>query len=635
MKVCDDMMYPHLFAPIKINGMVARNRIIASPIGDIYEEKALGGAGIVIAGAAIVDPGRSSCMSADEPFLFSKYRIAEAQEKIRKCHQSGAKASLELFHAGQYARVKDYAVGPMAFTREDGTQVKALTPDMMEEIAEKYAYTASQAKDLGFDMIFMHFGHGWLAPQFLSPLFNKRTDEYGGSFENRAKFPQKILEHVRRAVGSDFPIDMRISAIEWVDGSIEFQDTLAFIKLVEPLIDTVQISAGLDMNREGNVHMATTNFAERMPNAKYAKIVKENVKIPVSVVGAVLSPDEAEDLIVSGTVDMVAFGRAFVADPGWPNKALYGNEDDIVPCIRCLQCYHISTDRRNVGCSVNPRYCNESFISKNLTPAVRKKSVAIIGAGPAGMMAAITASKRGHDVVLYEKNSYLGGALHFVAMESYKDEIKVYLGYLCKQLEKSNVTVKLNTQISPEDIKKSAPDVLFLAMGAKACTPDIPGLEKSHVLNFYQAIENAEEVGRNVFIIGGGTIGIELAVELAEQQDRNVTVVEIKNEIAAQGNILYKIALRQKMEKLINLTCMTETSCEEISDTHVRVKTKSGEIIDAPADSVIVAVGVAADQEMTEQFFGIVPETFQIGDCLRPRKIMEAVFDGYSIASNI
>ena len=411
------MKFEHLFKPIKINNMIAKNRIVAAPVGDTFEEKALGGAGIVIAGHAIVEPGKSSFASADEPDIFSKYEVEETRRRILKIHQCGAKASIEIFHGGLYARAHEFAKGPVSLTREDGFKVVGMTEEMMEETLNYYYQTAKNAKDLGFDMVFMHFGHGWLPAQFLSPLFNQRTDEYGGSLENRMKFPKKILETVRKAVGPNFPIDMRISAYEWVPGSIEFEDVKTFIKEVQSIIDTVQISAGLDINHEGNVHMATTNFEEHMPNVKWAEEIKKEVKIPVSVVGAVLSPKEADELIGSGKVDMVAFGRAFIADPDWPKKALNGCAEDIAPCLRCLQCYHISTNRRNVGCSVNPRYTNESFIPKEISEAKIKKRVVIIGGGPAGISAGITASKRGHEVILLEKENELGGQLRFVAKE--------------------------------------------------------------------------------------------------------------------------------------------------------------------------------------------------------------------------
>jgi NADH:flavin oxidoreductases, Old Yellow Enzyme family len=631
------MDFKNLFSPIKINEMISRNRIVASPIGNIFEEKALGGAGIVICGHTIVDSQRASFASPDEPYIFHKYAVEEARSRIRKCHQSGACASIELFHAGQYARVgvNDYAIGPIDFIREDGIEVRAMTSTMMKEVSKSFAIAAKDAKDLGFDMIFMHFGHGWLVPQFLSPLFNKRTDEYGGSFENRVKFPKMILEAVREAVGEKYPIDMRVSAVEWVEGSIDFADTLKFVKLVEPLINTVQISAGLDINHEGNVHMVTTNFKGHMVNAEYAHKIKEAVDIPVSVVGAVMNPYEAEELIASGMVDLVAFGRGFIADPDWPNKAKDEKQDDIVPCIRCLQCYHISTNRRNVGCSVNPRYTNEDFVSKKVKKAKTHKKVIIIGAGPAGIMAALTASQRGHHVTLFEKASHIGGALHYIAMEHYKEDIKYYLNYLKGQIIKSSVEVKLNTEATPDMIKVLKPDAIFVAIGAKAIAPPINGLEQSNVMNFWEAIEHGKQIGENVVVIGGGTIGAEIALNIAEQKNKNVSIIELGNEIAMQGNLLYKIALRQKMEVLNNLHVFINTSCRKINKDEVYAVLETGEEISIKANTVIIATGVSVDKEKVESFYGITPDTFLIGDCQSPRKIMDAVFDGRTIASHI
>lgn len=629
------MKFNKLYTPIKINNMMVKNRIIAAPTGDDFEEKALGGAGIVIAGHAIVQYGKSSFASAYEPDIFSKYEVEKAVERVRKIHAGGAKASIELFHGGLYARAIDYAIGPNEEVQKNGFPVKKMDEKMMQEVCDAYANTAKNAQEAGFDMVFLHFGHGWLPAQFLSPLFNKREDEYGGSLENRMRFPKMIVKAVREKVGKDFPIDMRISAYEWVEGSIEFEDVKTFIKEIEPYIDTIQISAGLDINHEGNVHCITTNFVEHMPNVKWAEEIKKEVNIPVSVVGTITSPQEAEMLLEQNKVDMVAFGRPFTADPNWANKAMCDHDEDIVPCIRCLHCYHIATNHKNVGCSVNPRYKNESFIPKEIGEAKTKKNVVVIGGGAGGIRAALTASLRGHQVTLIEKDEELGGKLKYIAKEYFKEDIKRYLEYLLVQVKKSNIKVMLECEATPEIVKAMNPDAIIVAVGASEMMPPIKGIEKDHVMVGTEAIEKETQLKGNIVVIGGGTIGAEIGLEQSLIHHNNVTIIECGTELAPQGNMLYKIGLRQTMEKCETLNVMLESMCQEICDHEVIVKTKEGTIEKIKADHVIVCTGLRSNSALAESFYGITPNTTMIGDCVKPRKIIEATFEGHSIALNI
>lgn len=629
------MAYDHLLSPICINGLMVKNRIVAAPTGDDFEEKALGGAGIVVAGHAIVQYGRSSFASPTEPDTFSKYEVEGAVQRIRAIHAGGAKASIELFHGGRYARVIDYAVGPDDEVRDDGVQVRALDEGMMREVCDAYAEAARNARDVGFDMVFLHFGHGWLPAQFLSPLFNHRLDAYGGSLENRMRFPKMILQSVREAVGPNYPVEMRISASEWVPGGIDFSDVKAFIKEVAGLIDVVQISAGLDINHEGNVRCMTTNFIEHMPNVAWAEEIKNDIPILVSVVGAMMGPEEGEETIASGKADLVAYGRLFIADPDWPNKVMDGHPEDVRPCLRCLYCYHIATNHRNVGCSVNPRYKNEGLISKTVHKTGVSKRVVVVGGGPGGCKAALTAVQRGHDVVLLEAEEELGGQLRFIALEHFKEDVARYLEYLRVQMAKSRVDVRLGVRATPELVKGFNPDALIVAVGAQEFIPPIPGADSSHVLTGTQAILCGKELRGDIVVIGGGTIGAEIAVEQSLFNGNRVTVVEAGPELAAQGNMLYKIGLRQTMEKCSDLNIMLNAACLQIDEHSVRVQDEHGALWDVPADCVVMCTGLRARSGLANSFYGIVPNTTMIGDCVKPRKIQEATFEGHSIALNI
>ena len=624
--------FTNLFKPIQINHLVLRNRVVSTPIGAYCSpEKATGGAGLFIMGSGAVNDPRAAF--GPIPYLFDKYERQNTRAKLDMFHQGGGRVSLEIMHSGMYGRVAagDFVWGPCDGVREDGTPIKALDEEEMEHICKLFADTAVTARDFGFDMVMLHFAHGWLPAEFLSPAWNHRTDAFGGSFENRARFPKRIIETVRKAVGRDFPIDMRISAYEWIPESIEFADVVRFIQEVEPLLDMVNVSAGLDINHEGNVHMATTAFEPHMPNVHWAADIRKKVNIPISVVGAIMTPEEGEEIIASGKCDMVSLGRMLIADPHWVRKAYEGRSEDIVPCLRCLYCYHISTNRMNVGCAVNPRFGKEEIIPFRFEKAQKVKKVVVIGGGPGGMTAALTAAERGHQIILLEKSGALGGKLSVADYDDYKQDLKRYRDYLLRQVKRADIDVRLATEATPEMIQKLRPDALFVAVGADVSTPPIPGVENA--LQAVDAYPRLDELKGKIVVIGGGTIGSEIGLELAERGN-TVYLVELTDTLNAQGNMLYRIAIRQHMDKCPNLHPMTLSSCKEIQPEGVYIENKDGpQFIEA--DHVILATGLKAQRDLANSFFGIVQDTFIIGDCNRVGNVKDAVEWATMIAMNI
>ena len=624
--------FPNLFKPIKINNLLLRNRIVATPIGAYCNtEKATGGTGLFIMGGSVVNDPRA--FFGPTPYLFDKYERQNTRAKLDMFHQGGARVSLEIMHSGLFARVApgDFVWGPCDGVREDGVPIKALDEKEMERISNLFAEMAVTARDFGFDMIMLHFAHGWLPAEFLSPAWNHRVDEYGGSFENRVRFPKRIIETVRKAVGKDFPIDMRISAYEWIPESIEFADVVRFIQEVEPMIDMVNVSAGLDINHEGNVHMATTAFEPHMPNVHWAAEIKKTVKIPVSVVGAIMTPEEAEEIITSGKADMVSLGRVLIADPQWGKKAFEGRSQDIVPCLRCLYCYHISTNRMNVGCAVNPRYGKEDLIPFKIETAEKVKKIVVIGGGPGGMKAALVAAERGHRVILLERSGVLGGQLSVADYDDYKQDLKRYRDYLIHQVGKSDIDVRLNSEATFELVKDLQPDALFVAVGAEVTTPSIPGVQYARQAVY--AYPQLDELKGRIVVIGGGTIGSEIGLELAERGNE-VHLIELTDTLNAQGNMLYRIAIRQHMDQCKTLHTMLLTQCKEIRTDGVVIFSKTGEQFIA-ADHILLATGLRAKRELAQSFYGIVQDTFMIGDCNRVGNVKDAIELATLIAMNI
>lgn len=639
--------YPILFEPLRVNHTVLRNRIISAPLGS-NTDKSLSGIGMIIRGTSgSVDDRRMRLVPGDYCFsdLFS---AAKVRSQVTEIRQAGAKAEFELCHCGQFAMVEegDYAIGPVSLTRDDGVNVKAMDEAMMEDIANKYAKSAKDAKEYGFDSILLHFAHGWLPAQFLSPYYNKRNDQYGGSFENRIKFPTLIVDRVREAVGPDFMVDMRISGDEHLEGGMPIEEVANFIKSIEKKIDMVHVSCGVEVNIKAKIYMSSTAYMPHMINAGLAKKVKEKVSIPVAVVGGIMTPEEAEEILEKGYADAIVVGRQLIADPWWVKKAWEGRSEDITPCIRCMNCYNpyqyrTEEEKRNhVGlntvpcCSVNPRYLHEDRVPNELEKAERHKKIVIIGGGPAGMKAAISASERGHEVELYEKEDVLGGQLVCADYDQSKQDLKRYKDFLVMKISKSNVRVHLNCTVTPEMVKAMNADSLIIALGAEPVKFHINGDDTNHVITAIEAYKNMDSVGDNVLIIGGGSIGCELGVDLA-RKGKKVNVIEAGSILNRTLNDIMKESLSVQMKSCGEFRALINTRVQEIAADSVRVKDIEGDEQRICADTVIFAAGMRSRQDEANSFYGIVQDTNIIGDAHRVGTVWTATEEGYYSTAHI
>ena len=615
--------YPLLFSPLKVNKLVLKNRIFYAPV-EAYHDRAKSGCAVMMRGTSgtLNDP---RCRISPGKWLFANSEMRRIREELMVLKHGGALASLEVMHAGMLAGVPggDYVMGPCDGIREDGTIIKGMDNQMMEQVIDSFVETALIAKKIGYDMIMMHFAHGWLASQFLAPAINRRTDEYGGSTENRFRFPKRILRAVRKALGQDYAIDMRISAYENFEGCTSPEEVIQFISEVsqEGLIDIVNVSYGGFASVDKAY--AGSPFSKDMCYADYAKAIKAAVGIPVVVVGKIMIPEHAEQILSEGKADAVVIGRASIADPWWAKKAFDCRAEDIVPCILCGKCF----DKR---CAVQLRNYNEELIPLTLEKSRAPKKVVIVGGGPAGMRAAITACQKGHETVLFEASPELGGLTKTSDYDEHKRALKRYKDYLITQLGKTNAKIVLNIRATPEMIAAENPDQLILAMGSVPIVPNIKGVEFAR-----QAVDihwHMDEIGKKVIIIGGGLVGSEFAATLA-LRGHDVTIIEKEKYIGGENDdTMFKP--HDLLVRLSNVALMPNTDCIEIKKDAVIVdcQKKREELA---ADTVIIATGFKSNNDNIYPYFSITPHTTMIGDLRRPATIRECEEEGFFAAAEL
>lgn len=654
------MKYPNLFSPIKIGPLTLKSRLVSAPteIGrttpegyptkDIvayFKLKAKGGTSLITLGDSAVDDvyartHPNQIVLDDEAILPS---LAELADAIK---QHGAAASIELNHAGREGNPAFIGgknpIGPSAcaypvktFHEGPGPGTVAVTEmdeRLIEEAVESYANAALLVKRAGFDMCMLHGGHGWLLAQFLSPLSNKRTDKYGGSFENRVRFPLAVIDRVRERVGYGFPIEYRLSGSELVEGGLTLDDAIAFAKLIQNKVDLIHVSAGTFAAEETITFMHSSSFLPHGCSVYLAEAIKKAVSIPVAAVGSISDPEMAEQIIAAGKADIVAMARALIADPELPKKARSGRREEIVPCTRCLSCLGELMTTGFLKCAVNP-VAGREILCGWIMPAEKTRKVLIAGGGPAGLQAAITAAARGHAVTLCEKSSRLGGKLKHLDAVSFKEDLIRFRDYQIGRVNDLAVKVRLNTEVTPDLVKETAPDVLIAAVGAEPIIPDIPGITHPSVLPVTDIYRENVETGKKVVIIGGGMVGCETALFLA-QRGKEVTIVEMAAKVAPDANLMHRKALMELLEKCV--TIKTGLRCTGISeDSSVRAVDNEAQECIIKADTVLIAAGFAPHTLSLAGMGDLAQEFYSIGDCVKPQKVLEAVRSGFNAAIDI
>lgn len=658
------MKYPNLFKPIQIGRLQLRNRICLAPMSFTYyspdggfsdeniayvEAIARGGTGLITIGETIV--GNSFGRTHDHILQLGNsetwpriHRIAEA------AHRYGAAISIEISHGGMLAdpryncgqnpigpsRLPQYMLDHPETLMMSGSaelvkysQVIEMDEEMMHAVADDFAAAAALLQDLGFDMVQIHLGHGWLLHQFLSPLFNRRGDRYGGSLENRVQFPGMVFRRIRERVGR-FPLDARISGDDIVAGGNTADDAAGIAALLEPYLDTISISCGGIYHPEAVQRMSPHLWLPRGVNVHLAERIKKAVSIPVNTVGGLGDPAMLEEIIASGRADLVTMGRALIADHDFANKARSGKDGEITVCLRCNNCQTgmFGEPGRRIRCSVNPLVGVEYLYPAAPPLCAAPKHLLVIGGGPAGLKAALTAAEIGHQVTLVEKEGALGGALGFSDYVPFKADVRLFRDRLIsKVLAHPNISVQLNTCADAEMICASACDAVICAIGADTLVPPIPGVgEHSGRVFKGRLIYGLEDrLGQRAVIIGGGLVGCETAVYMAGRGIKT-TIVEMLPDLAAEAPGGYRMGLLGQLADKV--TCITGAKCTAITDTGVLVE-KDGNALAIEADAVILAAGMRAPNETVAGLGAVSPVFMQIGDCRQPGKILEAVRDGY------
>ncbi len=652
--------YSHIFSPFTVQRMTTKNRIVMTPMGtnfgehsgemsflhiNYYEQRAKGGVGLLtVENASVYSPqgsnGTTQLRIDRDEFIPRLFNLCE------RVHKHGACISIQLNHAGASAMSSRTGEQPVSASnipsKEGGEIPRPLEKDEIYMIVKKYGEAAKRAQIAGFDAVEIHAGHSYLLSQFLSPLTNKRTDEFGGSAENRARFTRLVIDEVRKQVGPFFPIFVRISADEFLDGGNTLDDCIDYLQYFGDNVDVYDVSAGLNGSIQ---YQLDANYMPDGWRSYMARRVKEAYGKPVVTVGNIRDPQVAEDILARGDADLIGMGRGLIADPDWVNKVEFGHEDDIRKCISCnVGCAgHRIGLNQPIRCTVNPAVNSGADYYKH---KVNKPcNVVVVGGGTAGLEAACTAAEVGCTTFLIEKSNQLGGLASIISNIPDKTRMKDFPKYLIHRASKlHNLFIFKNTEANVDLVKNLNPDIIVNATGSTPTLPPITGLhdlvdkEGTRVATVLKMIERMDTYpedmkGQKVAVVGGGAVGLDV-MEYFTEKGADVTMIEMLPIIGNGLDPVTKCDTQTKMKKY-NVKQMTKTALQEVHNDKFVVKNPEGEIEDVPFDYGFICLGMRAStpvlKDLEEAYADTNVEVYNIGDSKRARRIIEGTTEGRNV----
>ena len=651
--------YPHIFSPLTVKNMTIKNRIVMMPMGtnygeqngemsflhiNYYEQRAKGGTGLIIVENASIDSPQGSNGTTQLRIDHDNYlpRLFKFCENI---HRYGTKIAIQINHAGASAISSRINMQPVSASdvpsKEGGEIPRPLSKEEILHIVKKYGEAAKRAQTAGFDAVEIHAGHSYLISQFLSPITNKRTDEFGGSVENRTRFCRMVIDEVRKQVGPFFPIMLRLSADELMEGGNTLEDTLEYLDYLQEEVDIFDVSCGLNGSIQ---YQIDANYLPDGWRSYMAKAVREKFNKPCISMGNVRDPKVAERILADGDADLIGMGRGLIADPAWVNKVATGHECDLRKCISCnVGCAgnRIGVNRP-IRCTVNPSVLEGDVYKKQ---HVNKNcNVVVIGGGTAGLEAACTAAEVGCNTFLLEKGNELGGLASLISKIPAKNRLADFPHYLMHRAEQlDNLYIFKNTEGTPENIRKFHPNIIVNSTGSAPLLPPITGLKDridnedyniysilgmiSHINDFPKDLE-----GKKVVVVGGGAVGLDV-VEFFADRNADISIVEMMDQIGRDLDPVSKNDTKTMMKKH-NVHQLTKTALLEVKDSSFLVR-GDGEPYELPFEYGFVCLGMRAQgqlyQSLTEEFSSEDVEIMNIGDSQRARRIIDGTQEGRNI----